>query len=84
MPEIIARIIGISQKCVTFTLSLKMKWNELLKIAKEKGFILHRHGSNHDIYVHKDRPEDYLQIERHWNSEIRKGLLAKLKKQIGF
>lgn len=61
-----------------------MKWNELLKIAKEKGFVLHRHGSNHDIYVHKDRPEDYLQIERHWNSEIRKGLLAKLKKQIGF
>lgn len=62
----------------------KMKWNELLRIAKEKGFILHRHGSKHDIYVHKDRPEDYLQIERHWNSEIRKGLLVKLKKQIGF
>ena len=61
-----------------------MKWNELLKIAKTKGWEFERHGKKHDIYTHKDKPEDFLQIERHWNSEIRPGLMNKLKKQIDF
>ena len=28
----------------------EMKWSELLKKAKEKGFVLARHGKKHDLY----------------------------------
>ena len=42
-----------------------------------------RHGKKHDIYIHKTTGLQ-LPIERHWSQEVRKGLLSKLKKQIGF
>ncbi len=60
-----------------------MKWAELRRIAERNGWYLYRHGSKHDIYLHKDK--DYLiEIERHDSREIKTGLYYKLKKQIGF
>lgn len=60
-----------------------MKWNELRKIAEANGWVLWRHGANHDIYRHPDR--DYpIQIGRHGKEEIKSGTFNKLKKQIGF
>ena len=60
-----------------------MKWSELRDIAKKHGYEFFRHGKKHDLYIHKDNGKE-LPIERYWNQEIRKGLLSKLKKQIGF
>lgn len=59
-----------------------MKWKELIKIAKEKGYEFKRHGKEHDVYEHKITG-DWLIVERHGSQEIRKGLQAKLLKQIG-
>lgn len=59
-----------------------MKWNELIKIAIQKGYCLHSHGKKHDIYVN-DKGERLI-IERHGSQEIRKGMMKDLKKQIGF
>ena len=59
-----------------------MKWNELIKIATEKGFRLYAHGKKHDIYIN-DQGERIM-IERHGSQEIRKGLMSSLKKQLGF
>ncbi len=60
-----------------------MKWNELRRIAEEKGWYLCRSGGKHDIYIHPEKP-GVLQIERHGTQEIKTGLYHKLKKQIGF
>ncbi len=60
-----------------------MKYNELLKIVKQHGWELYRHGANHDIYTHPEK-EGILTIPRHGNEEIKKGLLQNLKKKIGF
>ena len=58
-----------------------MKWSEIEKIAREKGWEFAKHGKKHDLYLHPDH-EEPLQVERHWSQEIRKGLLKKLKKQL--
>lgn len=60
-----------------------MNWNEMRKKAIENGFELFKHGSRHDIYVNKSSGKIIL-IERHWSQEVRKGLMNKLKKEIGF
>lgn len=59
-----------------------MKWNEFIKLAKARGWRLHRSGANHDIYKHPDR-RDSLIIPRHGTEEIKKGLFNTLKKQVG-
>lgn len=59
-----------------------MKWKELIKIATDKGFRFSAHGKKHDIYTNEKG--DLLIVERHGSQEIRKGLMNKLKKQIGF
>ncbi|MBR0077913.1 MAG: type II toxin-antitoxin system HicA family toxin [Bacteroidales bacterium] len=60
-----------------------MKWNELRRIAEEKGWYFVRTGGNHDIYAHPDKP-GILEIERHGSQEVRNKLYHKLKKKIGF
>ena len=60
-----------------------MNWNKKKKKAIENGFELFKHGSRHDIYVNKSSGKIIL-IERHWSQEVRKGLMNKLKKEIGF
>lgn len=59
-----------------------MKWNELRRMAEEKGWYLFRNGGSHDIYAHKDKPGRIL-IGRHGKEEIPNGTFSKLKKQIG-
>jgi len=58
-----------------------MKWSEIRRIAEGKGWYLVRHGANHDIYKHPSI-KDMLIIERHDSTEIRPGLLNKLKKKL--
>lgn len=60
-----------------------MKWKEFRRIAEAKGWQITRHGSEHDIYYHPDKPGERLIIERHGAKEIKKGLFNKLKKQVG-
>lgn len=62
-----------------------MKWNELRKIAEQNGWRLFKHGANHDLYRHPDRPkDDVLLIGRHGKEEVKNGTFNKIKKQIGF
>jgi mRNA interferase HicA len=60
-----------------------MRWNELRKIAEERGWRLLRHGANHDIYYYPGN-NLRIQIGRHGKEEIANGTYSKLKKQIGF
>ena len=60
-----------------------MKWNELIKIAEAHGFELYNHGKKHDIYINNATGQRIV-VERHGSQEIRKGLFAALRKQIGF
>ena len=60
-----------------------MNWAELIRIAEEHGYEFKKHGSNHDIYYNKEK-RDILVVERHKSQEVKKGLMSKLKKQIGF
>lgn len=58
-----------------------MKWNEIIRIATEKGYRLHAHGKKHDIYVNDNG--ERLVVERHGSQEIRPGLMNALKRQLG-
>lgn len=74
----------MSRFCDIFAISnqKEMRWNELRKLAEAKGWVLKRHGANHDIYCHPEK--DYsIQIGRHGTEEIKNGTFAKLKKDIG-
>ena len=60
----------------------KMNWNEVEKYARKKGWEFERHGTKHDIYRHPNKPYK-IQIERHWSTEVKDGLLKTLLKRIG-
>ena len=60
-----------------------MNWNELKKKALKNGFQYVRHGKEHDEYYNPVTGVT-VQLERHGSQEVRKGLAAKLRKQIGF
>ena len=49
-----------------------MKANQAVKILKEDGWYLLRHGKKHDIYVHPTK-EGSVIIPRHPATELRKG-----------
>ena len=55
-----------------------MKWNELRRIAEDKGWYLIRYGSKHDIYAHPNK-EGQLAIGRHGSEEVKTGIYYKLK-----
>ena len=59
----------------------EMKWSEFLRIVKESGFVLKRHGKRHDLYEHRETKERLL-IERHQGQEIRHSLARKLLKRL--
>lgn len=60
-----------------------MKWNELKKIAIENGFKFYKSLKGHDLYIN-EKTNKIIMLERHGSQEIRKGLMCKLKKEIGF
>lgn len=60
-----------------------MNWNEIKRLAELHGFKFIRHGKRHDIYYNPETGS-VIQIERHWSQEISKGLMKRLKKDIGF
>lgn len=47
------------------------------------GFEFLEHGKKHDAYINRETGK-IIRIERHWNQEVRSGLMNKLKKDIGF
>lgn len=59
-----------------------MKWNELRRLAEERGWYLIRSG-RHDVYAH-DEFDFHIEIERHGAQEVKDGIYHKLKKIIGF
>ena len=60
-----------------------MKWNELRKIALKHGFKFYKGLNGHDLYYNEEKKQ-MIMLERHGAQEVRKGLMEKLKKQIGF
>ena len=58
-----------------------MKWKELERLARNKGWYPVRHGARHDVYGHSEYSYP-IQIERHWSAEVKPGLLKRLMKQI--
>ena len=60
-----------------------MNWNELKKKAINAGYVFVRHGSRDDEY-YNPKTKKTIQIERHWSQEVRKGLVSRLRKEIGF
>lgn len=60
-----------------------MNWNEIKRKALDNGFVFVRHGSRHDEYRNPETGA-VIQIERHWNQEVRSGLMKRLKKVNGF
>ena len=60
-----------------------MNWNEIKRKALDNGFVFVRHGGRHDEYRNPETGA-VIQIERHWNQEVRSGLMKRLKKVIGF
>ncbi len=76
---------NILRKCYIFVspIVLIMNWNELRKLAVKNGFRLIQHGKKHDEYYNEQTGKT-IQIERHWSQEVRKGLMLRLKKEIGF
>lgn len=56
-----------------------MKWNELRRIAEERGWFLSKNGKKHDIYKHPDK-SDCIVLARHGAEEIPTGTFNKLKK----
>ena len=49
-----------------------MKWKELERLARNKGWYPVRHGARHDIYEHSEYSYP-IQIERHWSAEVKPG-----------
>ena len=62
-------------------MTYRMRWNEFRKFAEASGWVLARHGREHDIYRHPETRE-LIQIERHWSKEIKPGLVKRLLKQV--
>lgn len=60
-----------------------MKWNELKRIAIAKGFRFYKGLKGHDLYINEETKK-VIMLERHGSQEVRKGLMNKLKKDIGF
>lgn len=60
-----------------------MNWNEMKKKAIQHGFYFVAHRGRHDEY-YNPTTKVTIMIERHWSQEVRKGLMNKLKKEIGF
>lgn len=59
-----------------------MTWSELKRKAVKAGFKFVRSGKKHDIYVNPETGQ-FLQIERHWSQEVRKGLANSILKMLG-
>lgn len=58
-----------------------MKWSEIKRLAINYGWILKEHGKKHDIYYHPQK-DYFIQIERHWSKELKKGIYNDLVKLI--
>jgi len=58
-----------------------MNWNELKRIAIDYGWRLKKHGKRHDIYYHPEK-EYFIEIERHWSDEVKRGICHDLLKLI--
>ena len=56
-----------------------MTWKELERLARKNGWSLYRHGKKHDIY---SKNNSAIEIERHWNEEVKTGVLIRLLKKI--
>lgn len=60
-----------------------MTWREIKIKAEAHGYEFVKHGKKHDKYQNPKTGSKIL-LERHWSQEVRPGLLADLKREIGF
>lgn len=59
-----------------------MKVNEVIRILKQDGWYLHRHGANHDVYKHPTKGNSLI-IPRHGAKELKKGTEKSILKSAG-
>ncbi|MCH5238772.1 MAG: type II toxin-antitoxin system HicA family toxin [Muribaculaceae bacterium] len=59
-----------------------MKWNELIDLLKDNGYVFVKHGKKHDQY-RNPATGDIQMVERHGSQEVRPGLLNSIKKRAG-
>jgi mRNA interferase HicA len=56
--------------------------NVILKLLKKEGWYLYRSGGNHDLYRHKNKPNQ-IPIPRHGSKELANGTLNSIMKAAG-
>jgi predicted RNA binding protein YcfA (HicA-like mRNA interferase family) len=56
-----------------------MKRNDFVKILKAQGVVFHKHGANHDLFVHQNTGKK-IPIPRH--NEIKNKTVADILKEI--
>ena len=59
-----------------------MKTSELIKLLKNNGCYLVRHGANHDVWYSPVNQKTFL-VDRHLQKEIKKGTLNAILKRAG-
>lgn len=57
-----------------------MKTNEMVRILKKDGWVLLRHGANHDVYEHPTK-SGLVIVPRHGSAELKKGTETSILKQ---
>jgi predicted RNA binding protein YcfA (HicA-like mRNA interferase family) len=58
------------------------KVSELVRELTSAGWYLHKHGANHDLYRHRDKPGQ-LTVPRHGSKELAKGTEQSIRKAAG-
>ncbi len=74
------------EKRSTFALSKTktiMKTSEFIRLLQQKGWVLKRHGSGHDIYYNPQKPKSQVSVPRHGSKEIPKGTVEAIKREAG-
>lgn len=69
---------GIGNRFATFV----MKTTELIKLLRENGCYLVKHGANHDIWYSPITKKTFL-VGRHPGQEIKKGTASAILKRTG-
>jgi mRNA interferase HicA len=60
---------------------METNWAKVIKRLEADGWTLHRHGANHDVYVHARKPFP-IQVPRH--RELSAGVARSIAKAAGW
>ena len=61
-----------------------MTYRELEQRLRADGWVLQRQAGSHKIYAHEKKEQIIVVAGHHSGDQVRKGMLAKIKKQAGW